>query len=331
MGNPINPDRDTRQRYPRKLTLMPKKRPGRTPSRAPSGGLGYPSAARSTRILSFGSRRENHFTMLTDSNLKRYFSPDVVWDVASFSSQSEYERMITLLRSTNPNGVIGSYMSAVSAITGAADRLPPTKIPAESCDESWFLHTSGGDRILWGSTVNRWYLDPTNATARTAVISLAISRALADELDAVSFDNCYWGTGNPTGSLLTDAQWTTAFMIYYAEMGVACHAAGLKVFCNVATQATSIPTAFAAIAPSIDGLMSEMAFHPATKSLGLIPAEIAGYADVLEQDKIVMLFTRYPEDENYGLTQIRNSLVPLYQGIYCMATGAVHANPLYDY
>jgi hypothetical protein len=44
-----------------------------------------------------------------------------------------------------------------------------------------------------------------------------------------------------------------------------------------------------------------------------------------------MTFPTYPVDEDFALLEVREHLAPIYNKIYCMATGAVHRNPLYTY
>ena len=117
-------------------------------------------------------------------------------------------------------------------------------------------------------------------------------------------------------------------MSFYAEAGKATHKAGLKCVVNVAAYAIELPIAFRAIAPYVDGIMTETAFHPLMRTPERLLKELQAYEDVLKQGKMVILWSRYKEDEQFGLLAIR-PLARKYGNIYLNSTGPVHEEPLY--
>jgi hypothetical protein len=279
-------------------------------------------------LLAFGLQRNRaHFKLMKDPKLSQYFAPDFVWDVRHFENYAEFERMVSVLRQANSRVLIGSYMSACTAVPSKKDSLPPSKMPLEQCKDEWLLRTPNGRLIAWPKMEDRYFLDMRRPDVRETVISLAVARAKYNGLDALCFDNCYWNTGQPDPSISKE-EWTSAFMSFYEEAGNAAHSKGLKLVLNVATNADGIAEAFAAISPYADGMMTEMAFHPNMRTPEGIHYELKGYERVLKQGKMVFLIPRRREDEQFALLAIR-PLAKKYGNIYLVASGPAHYEPLY--
>jgi hypothetical protein len=236
--------------------------------------------------------------------------------------------MTAALRKQNPGTILGSYASACTTLPSGKDTFPPAKLPFEQCKPEWLLRDKNGKTVTYGNEVDRYLLDMRLPEVRQAVIQLAIVRAQYNGLDALCFDNCYWGGVLGTTFAVSASEWTAAFMQFYQEAGQAAHDADLLCIINVATTADKIADAFRAIAPFVDGMMSEMAFHPVMRSPSDLARELTGYEDLLKQGKIVALIPRYKEDERFALTAIR-PLAEQYRNIYVTAGGPVHDEPLY--
>ena len=300
-----------------------------------ASGASKPSCKASTLegrrsyLLNFGGKRGRyHFKLLEDKKLSGYFAPDFIWDVRPFESEDELKRMMLLLRRHNPATVIGYYSSACTALPVKKDTFPAAKLPLEQCKSEWLLKDNNGSKVFWPGQPDRPFLDMRKLEARQAIISLSVSRAVHYGFDAVCFDNCYWGVVPKKGFVVSKKDWCAAFMKFYEEAGRACHEAGLKCVVNVATYANEIDDAFKAISPFVDGLMTELAFHPNVRTPEGLLKELKGYEAVLKQGKWIFLWPRYPSDEQFGLLAI-HPLARKYGGIYLNATGPIHHEELY--
>ncbi len=291
--------------------------------------IAVPGCAMSDDVLCFGlHRNRSHFKLLNDPELAPAFAPNFVWDIRVFKDQSEFLKMTSAMRNRNPKAILGSYASACLAMPSATDTYPPAKVPLEQCKAEWLLRDQEGRTVGYPGSEDRLFLDIRQSEVRETVIGLAVTRAKYNGLDAVCYDNCYWDIQPYPKFPVSAKEWTDAFMKFYQEAGKAAKEAKLKCVVNVATRADRIPEAFRRIAPSVDGLMSEMAFHPAMRSSSDLTRELAGYEDALKQGKIVLLIPRYREDEKFALIQIR-PLADQYGNIYVTAAGPVHHEPLY--
>ncbi len=284
----------------------------------------------SNDLLCFGGQRNrSHFKLIADTRLGYMFAPDFVWDIRVFKDHEEFLRMTAALRARNPNAILGSYASACTTLPAGKDTYPPAKLPFEQCKPEWLLRDKDGKTVAYGNENDRYFLDMRQRAVRDAVIGLAVARARYNGLDALCFDNCYWGIQPMPNFPVSAAEWTNAFLKFYQETQKAAQAAKLRCVINVATTADKIPDAFQAIAPHVDGLMTEMAFHPNMRSPDNLAKELKGYEEVLKQGKIVLLIPRHKEDEKFALTQIR-PLARQYGKIYVTAAGPVHDEPLYN-
>lgn len=309
------------------MLLCRSSRPGGSPCGAAPG-----SEASSDRpfMLNFaGHRNRASVRLLKDPKLKDYFAPNFVWDIRVFQDRDEFFRMTQALRAANPQAILGSYTSGFYALSAKKDTYPPAKLPLEECQTNWLLRAEPkGEFLTAGEEQDRFCLDMRLGEVRAAVISTAVRRALENGLDSICFDNCYWGVTPRQNFVVPVREWTAAYMAFFAEAGSAAHEAGLLCVVNVATTAPGIPRAFRAIAPHVDGIMSEMAFHRQTRTPEALYAELKGYEDVLKQGKIVLVVPRYKEDEQFGLLAIR-PLARKYGRIYLATAGPVHYEPLY--
>jgi hypothetical protein len=282
------------------------------------------------RMMKFaGQRNRSHFKLLKDPKLRKYFAPDFVWDVRVFNNRQEFLRMVNLLRKTNPDVVIGSYASGFYALDQTKEYYPPAKLPLSECSKDWFLRNRNKTIIKAGKDKDRYWLDMRLAEVREAVVSTAVSRAKSNGLDAVCFDNCYWGI-SPANAFpaISAEEWTDAYMKFYKLAGEQAHKEGLKCIVNAVTYASTIPDAFRAVEPYVDGIMTEMAFHPRVRTPELLLRELQAYEYVLKKGKIVLVVPRYAEDEAFALLAIR-PLGRKYNKIYLSVAGAVHDEPLY--
>jgi len=279
-------------------------------------------------MLFAAQRNRSSFKYVQDPNLSDFFAPDFVWDIRVFKDETEFIKMTKLLRRANPNIILGSYASALYALAEDKDTYPPAKLPLNQCSKNWLLKNSRGSFVLAGEKKDRYCLDMTKQEVRQAVIGLAIARAKHNGLDALCFDNCYWGISPNTEFPVSSEEWTAAYMKFYKEAGDEARKNGLKCFVNVATYPEDIPTAFAQIAPFIDGIMTEMAFHRNVRTPEMLYRELKGYENVLKQGKRVFLFPRYREDEQFALLAI-TPLAKKYSLIYLSASGPTHYEPLY--
>lgn len=273
-------------------------------------------------------RNRTHFRLIDDPHLGYLFAPNFVWDIRVFTNQDELFRMTTAMRKQNPNTVLGSYSSSCLTVPASKDTYPPAKLPSEQCRPEWLLRDADGKAVPFPGFAETSFLDMRQPVVRQAIIGLALARAIYNGLDVVCFDNCYWGI-KPTATFPVSAtEWSDAYMQFYREAGQAAHDVELQCVVNVATNADKIADAFRAIAPHVDGLMSEMAFHPNMRNPNDVARELAGYEDVLKLGKFVALVPRYSTDEKFALTAIR-SLALQYHNIYVTAAGDVHHEPLY--
>ena len=201
-------------------------------------------------------------------------------------------------------------------------------MPLSQCPKSWLLRDNRNAFVLTGDHNDHYFMDVRQSAVREAVISLAIARAKHNGLDAVCFDNCYWGLMPRVDFPVSAAEWTSAYMEFYREAGNEVHKAGLKCVVNVATYPGSIPAAFAEIAPFVDGIMTEMAFYKSVRTPEGLYKELKGYENVLKQGKMVLLIPFNKEDEQFALLAIR-PLAKKYGRIYLAAAGLTHYEPLY--
>jgi hypothetical protein len=208
------------------------------------------------------------------------------------------------------------------------DIYPPTKMPLEDCNSEWILREKDmNEPVTWIDTTDRYYLDIRRKDVREAIINLAVMRAKSNGLDAVCYDNCYWGLAHTKASISAE-EWTGAFMKFYKEAGEAAHAAGLKCLVNVATHPSQIIPAFLSIAPYVDGLMTEQAFHRSMRTPEFLVRELKGYEEILKQGKIVLLSLAEREDEQFGLLAVW-PLASRYSRIYVSVRGPANDEPLY--
>lgn len=273
-----------------------------------------------------GQRNRSHFKMVKDPLLVRYFAPDFVWHLATFAGPNEFHRMMHLLRQYNNEIIIGFYSSACTAMPSQDDLFPPARLPLEEAESQWLLRDSKGREVNWPKNVKRVFLDMRKQSVRQAVIGLAVARAKYYGFDALCFDNCYWGYGIHD---ISEEEWTQAFMEFYREAGRASHQNDLLCIVNIATKADEIDDAFVAIAPYVDGLMTEMAFHPNLRSPDAVQAELKGYETLLKQGKKVFLFPKNNSDLVFALSAIR-PLAEKYGNIYLCNKGKLIPSPLYD-
>jgi len=277
-----------------------------------------------------GQRNRSHFKFLKDANLAKYFAPDFVWDIRIFKDRAEFERMVQLLRRINPTIILGSYASACTTMPKTNDTFPPAKMPIRQCKPEWILRDpSTGEAIKYGSKDNgRCFLDMRQPAVRRAVISLSIARAKHFGLDAVCFDNCYWGIVPMKNFPSTQEQWSKAFMLFYEEAGKACHKVDLKCIVNFATKADKIPNAFDAISSYVDGMMTEITFHPNIVKLGLLNKELDAYRRASERGKLVLLFPSSKQSLQFALKKIR-PLAMKHKNIYVCPKGKMVDTPLF--
>jgi len=282
-----------------------------------------------SHLMKFGgNRNRSHFKLLKDPKLSKYFAPNFVWHLSSFKDQAEFLKMTSMLRRSNPDIVLGSYASACTTIPRAKDTFPPTTVALEECEPDWFLHNKDDNNfVIWGKTKDRYYLDIRLKKVRQTIIELAVARANHNDLDAVCFDNCYWGLPHSKASI-SNQEWTDAFMKFYREAGHAAHEADLKCIVNVATYPSQIIPAFLSIAPYVDGMMTEIAFHPNMRTPELLIRELKGYEELLKQGKIVLLGVAEKKDEQFALLAIW-PLARKYGSIYLSVRGLPHDEPLY--
>lgn len=293
-----------------------------------------------------GHRNNSHFVYKGDPVLGDYFSADVVWDVRIFNNMTDFQQMVTDLRAEQTgDNIIGGYHSALYALDQSLDSLPPAKIPLEIAldptlwtpsvsnpsAEEWILRDEDGHYLLYsnpeGTSPGRHLLNITVPEVRDAIIYYATTRAKANGLDAVCYDNCSWGlTATSAYPPISVAEWTEGYMKFFEIAGQTANDEGLLCFVNVSTYAAQIPNAFAAISPYVDGIMSEMAFHPNVRDN--LQDELDAYEAVLQQGKYVLVVPRYSADEDFALQQIA-PLARTYRKIYLSTAGAIHHNPLY--
>lgn len=290
------------------------------------GGISLPEYTDPNHFLYFaGQRHRSHFKLVNDPYLKNYFAPNFVWDVKNFNDKEEFDRMTGLLRETNSNIILGYYMSACTTLNSSQDSFPPSRIPLEQCQPGWLLLKYNDEPLTWPNQEGRYFLDMRKAEVRSAVINRAIAQAQHYNLDALCFDNCYWGYGN---EVVSKEEWTSAFMSFYQEAGIAASENDLLCVVNVATLSDEIADAFRTIAPYVDGLMTEMAFHPTVRSSVAVQAELQGYEDVLIQGKMVFLFPYSNNDLDFALRRIQ-PLGEEYGNIYLCTRGSIVPNDLY--
>jgi len=268
-------------------------------------------------FLFAGIRSRLHFRILDFPELRPLFAPDFVWQVNDFRSDEEWERMMRLLRQFNKNVIIGYYHSACTTLPPNKDFVQPSKMPNNQVPKEWILRYANGNPVTWPDTEDRFFLDMRKEEVRRAVINLAIARTKHYGYDAISFDNCYWGYGVPTstGAVVSAKEWTEAFMKFYEEAGKSANENGLKCIVNFAARADDIPRAFEAISPYVDGIMTEMPFHPNIIKAGKVEQELAAYEKVLKEGKYVFLLqTR--EEIGLQTMEIARPLLDKYDNIY---------------
>lgn len=276
-----------------------------------------PLTSSSKLFMFVALRTQACFKILEYPQLRPLFAPDFIWHVTGFRNEGQWERMMRLLRQHNKNIIIGYYHSACTTIPAAKDYQQPNKMPNEQVPNNWILKYADGKPVTWPDTKDRYYLDLRKSEARQAMISLAVARTKHYGYDAISFDNCYWGMGVPavTGHVVSAEQWTEAFLKFYQEAGKAAHENNLKCIVNVAMRANEIPDGFEAIAPYVDGIMTEMPFHETVVKAGLVQRELAAYEKVLKNGTMVFLLQTF-EGRGYETLELARPLVDKYDTIY---------------
>ncbi len=285
------------------------------------------SAIQKQRLLIFsGQTNRSHFKFINHPKLSKCFAPDFVWDIRHFEDPNEFQLMISLLRKKNPNIIIGCYNSACTTMPSEKDSFPASKLPLEYCDKKWLLKHADGKRfVFWSKPKKRYFLDVRKKEVREAVINLAIARTKHYNLDAVCFDNCYWQIA-PLDFPVSRPDWTDAFMLFFQEAGIACRKEGLKCIVNVASHADNIPKAFTAISPHVDGIATELAFHPNMRSEHQIKIELQAYEDVLQKGTMVFLFIK--PDYFESAVDLVKPLAEKYRGIYLAPTAHLSKVPI---
>ena len=104
-------------------------------------------------------------------------------------------------------------------------------------------------------------------------------------------------------------------MKFYEEAGKSANENGLKCIVNVAAKANEIPLAFEAISPYVDGIMTEMPFHPNIIKAGKVDRELAAYEKVLKEGTMVFLLQTV-EGCGYETLELVRPLVNKYNTIY---------------
>jgi len=287
-----------------------------------------PSVRRPRSMKFGGNRNRSHFKLLEDPKLAKYFAPDFVWHLSSFRDRDEFLRMTSTLRKINPNTILGSYASPLYALSAEDDLYPPAHLPLSQCPKNWLLRNKDGTVRVVGEEKHLYCLDVRQKEVRQAVITLAVERAKHNRLDALCFDNCYWGRAPRLDFPVSVDEWTQAYMKFYEEAGKAARQAGLKCVVNVATYPSQIPDAFLAIAAHVDGLMTELAFYPNIRTPERLIRELKGYEQLLKQGKIVLVGVSERKDEQFALLAVW-PLARKYGNIYVSVRGLVQDEPLY--
>lgn len=286
-------------------------------------------ASHKVRLIHFAAQRNrSHFKLLKDPVLNRYFSPDFIWDVRHFNNEKEFRDMVKNLRSCNSKVMIGCYNSACTTVPERLDSFPSAKLPLEQCDPAWILRLEEDKSpVRWPKKDRRYFLDMRRSDVRQAIISLSIARAKYYNLDAVCFDNCYWGIVPMKKFPVSSAEWSEAFMQFYRDAGNTCREKGLKCIVNVATIASYIPDAFRAISPYVDGIMTEIAFHPNITAAKMLDRELITYEELAQKGKIILLIPSSKQDQSFALKVIRR-LASQYDNIYLASRDPLVDDPL---
>lgn len=282
------------------------------------------------RMMNFaGHRNRSHIGMASpDHELHDYFAPNFVWDLHVFEDLDEYHVMADLMRQTNPHIVIGQYFHSAVVCAAEQDAVPSVYLHLEDVDPDWLLRQADGSPYYWINS-DRIYLDMRQQEVRQAVISAALNRALTLGADALCFDNCYWGQiVGPTFPVGWE-EWTAAYMSFYAEASEAAHGNGLLLVVNIAHRAGDMANVFWHVGPYVDGILSEMAFHPIVQAnAALLRSELGAYERFIKAGKLVLVVPYNADDEDYGLRLIR-PLARQYGNIYLATATPVHENPLF--
>ena len=225
--------------------------------------------------------------------------------------------MMSLLRQYNPKTIISYYHSSCRTLPPEKDYTQPSKMPNEFVPPEWIVKDANGKLLTSFGMPESYLLDMRKREVRQAVISLAIARAKHYGYDGVSFDNCYFGYGVPasTAEIISEQDWTDAFMKFFEEVGKTTNKNGLKCYVNVAMRAGVIPVAFEKIAPFVDGIMTEMPFHPNIVKAGGVERELAGYEKALEQGAAVFLL-QTQEEQGLKTLEYTRPLVNKYNNMY---------------
>ena len=293
--------------------------------------------------MHFGvSMKEPYYSHIFDSYQKmKYLIPNFTWIVRNVAGDRDaYDSMVSELHSANPNAILGNYMSACFASSAAEDDDPniPRYIHYDDpdFDSTWILLADSNDPNSY-ITSSKFpylrYLDMNMPEARSAIIDLAIERALDRNLDAINFDNCYWGVAPRSDVNPYDAnEWTAAFMNFYSEANSAADACRLRLIFNVATgKVGRVEDAFEAVSPYADGLMTEWGFHPNRRTDSGLSKEVAGYETVLKTGTMVLIFAskagvcdivNSTQNKAFGVSKIR-PLAEKYGNIYLVRFGNV--------
>jgi hypothetical protein len=235
--------------------------------------------------------------------------------------------MMHLLKKMNPDIIIGHYYSACTTTAQSRLPFPATKIALEICRPQWLLRDADGKKVSWPGQPKRYFLDMRKSTVRKMVIARAIAKARQLGFNALSFDNCYYGYGVKDASVSAE-EWTKAFMAFYKEAGKKANEYGLKCVVNVACRVDDIPEAFRKIAPFVDGIMTELPFHPnIVKNKKLLKAEVEAYQHVLEMNKMVLLLQVHEERSSTTL-KWGKPLAEKYSKMYIVVKGWKKNYPL---
>jgi hypothetical protein len=147
---PINPNRDTRQRYPRNLTLVPKKRPGRPLTRKPSGGLGYYVSEPTAQNLTFWYHRWEASPTFTVERIARVKGMIPIFNIsnATFSWGSTYETLALQFQVANNNCTIAMAQAFWSQLAVVGDEWPVGEMWAKTYPDRRLADTANRIMIM---------------------------------------------------------------------------------------------------------------------------------------------------------------------------------------
>jgi hypothetical protein len=287
------------------------------------------SAAKRAPSMYFAAQRTRYsFEHFKKISICDYFAPNFVWDIRHYNSHQEFEKMKSALRQINPEITMSLYISASLAMPRSQESYPPSRIPLESCPSEWLIKGKFGKPfdVKPDSKREAYFLNMLKKEVRQAVITLAITRAKHFGFQSISFDNCYYMRVHPLNPI-SKKDWTNAFMDFYKEADEEIHGEGMTFVVNVGSPPEYIPEAFEKIAPYVDGILTEQAFHTSIRTPESIYKELKAYEKVLNQGKKVFLISTQ-DNEDFALLAIR-PLAKKYGNIHYASIGLTHHNPLY--